>query len=160
MERLIQRGLRNTVRPSGHAIKGSFASNQGGSIPPNLIQCGNNESNSAYIRGSKENNLPIHPARYPAELPRFFIKFLTEPGDLVFDPFAGSNTTGAVAENLRRKWMSVEIRSDYATNSELRFKGKAAVEEMREPIGNSNDLPLVGKAQTGGTESLFSDNEE
>ena len=47
MKRLIKRGVKQTVRPSGHVINSTFASDQGGSIPPNLIQCGNNESNSA-----------------------------------------------------------------------------------------------------------------
>ncbi len=123
MKRLIKRGLRQTIRPSGHIINSSFASDQGGSIPSNLIQCGNTESNSPYIKNSKLAGNKIHPARFPADLPRFFTEFLTSPGDLVLDPFAGSNTTGYVAEGLRRKWISVEIREDYAEESRLRFEG-------------------------------------
>jgi len=46
---------------------------------------------------------------------------LTNPGDLVIDPFAGSNTTGAVAERLGRKWIAIEKSREYATDSELRF---------------------------------------
>lgn len=122
MKRLIKRGVKQTVRPSGHVINGSFASDKGGSIPSNLIQCGNNESNSSYIKGSKQLGNKVHPARFPAELPRFFIEFLTNPGDSVLDPFAGSNTTGYVAECLKRKWTGVEIRSDYAMESRLRFE--------------------------------------
>ena len=121
MERLIKRGTKNTKRPSGHNIKPSFAADKGGSIPPNIIECGNNESNSRYIKESKRKGQKIHPARFPAELPRFFMQFLTEPGDLVLDPFAGSNTTGAVAERLGRRWISVEKDSSYAQDSELRF---------------------------------------
>lgn len=123
MKRLIGRGLKATVRPSGHIINGSFASNHGGSIPSNLIQCGNNESNSAYIKNSKIAGSKIHPARFPAELPRFFIEFLTDTGDFVVDPFAGSNTTGQVAEALNRKWLGIELRRDYAEDSKLRFEG-------------------------------------
>ncbi len=121
MKRLIRRGIKNTVRPSGHVINESFANDKGGSIPSNLIQCGNNESNSSYIKNSKLLGNKIHPARFPAEIPKFFIEFLTNPGDLVLDPFAGSNTTGYVAESLSRKWTSVEVRSDYAKESGLRF---------------------------------------
>jgi len=123
MKRLIKRGVKQAVRPSGHVINGTFASDKGGSIPSNLIQCGNNESNSAYIKNSKRSGNKVHPARFPAELPRFFIEFLTNPGDFVLDPFAGSNTTGYVAEGLKRKWMGVEIRTDYAEESRLRFEG-------------------------------------
>jgi DNA modification methylase len=121
MARLIKRGIKNTKRPSGHNIKPTFAADKGGSIPPNLIECGNNESNSRYIKESKATGRKIHPARFPAELPRFFIQFLTDPGDLVVDPFAGSNTTGAVAQRLRRKWIAVEKSREYAADSELRF---------------------------------------
>ncbi len=50
-----------------------------------------------------------------------FIAFLTEPGELVLDPFADSNTTGAVAERLGRRWISLERDAQYAAGSELRF---------------------------------------
>lgn len=124
MERLIKRGVKQTVRPSGHVIKGSFATDKGGSIPANLIQCGNNESNSVYIKSSKRLGSKVHPARFPAELPRFFIEFLTKPGDLVVDPFAGSNTTGYVAESLQRRWIGVELDHKYAIESRLRFESE------------------------------------
>jgi site-specific DNA-methyltransferase (cytosine-N4-specific) len=114
MARLIKRGIKNTKRPSGHNIKPTFAADRGGSIPPNLIECGNNESNSRYIKESKSSGRKVHPARFPAELPRFFIQFLTDPGDVVLDPFAGSNTTGAVAERLGRKWIAIEKHREYA----------------------------------------------
>jgi len=55
------------------------------------------------------------------ELADFFIRFLTKPGDVVLDPFAGSNTTGRVAESLRRRWVSVELDPLYAKTSAVRF---------------------------------------
>jgi site-specific DNA-methyltransferase (cytosine-N4-specific) len=130
MQRLIKRGVKDTKRPSGHLIKQSFAEDKGGSIPANIIQCGNNESNSRYIKETKSSGRKIHPARYPAELPRFFIEFLTMPGDLVIDPFAGSNTTGAVAERLHRRWIAVEKNEEYAKDSELRFSDEAPYETV------------------------------
>ena len=62
-----------------------------------------------------------HPARFPAALPEFFIKLLTDRDDLVVDPFAGSNTTGAAAESLERRWLAFESVEEYAENSRLRF---------------------------------------
>jgi DNA modification methylase len=122
MLRLIRRGVTRTVRPSGHNIKETFAQDRGGSIPGNLIACGNNESNSNYLSFLKKHKRKIHPARFPAELPRFFINFLTEPGDLILDPFAGSNTTGYVAESLDRRWITIEISPEYVEDSRLRFQ--------------------------------------
>ncbi len=54
-----------------------------------------------------------HPARFPVELPSFFIKLLTQPGQLVFDPFAGTCTTAVAAENLGRQWLVTEIDPSY-----------------------------------------------
>ncbi|WP_309714032.1 site-specific DNA-methyltransferase [Armatimonas sp.] len=127
MERLIKRGLQKTQRPSGHSVKETFAEDRGGSIPGNLIECGNNESNSHYMKDTKAIGQKVHPARFPAELPRFFIKFLTTEGDVVLDPFAGSNTTGAVAESLERRWIGVEQSPDYAENSRLRFQERPKI---------------------------------
>lgn len=122
MLRLIKRGVKKTVRPSGHNVKATFANDRGGAIPGNLIECGKNESNSNYLSLLKRLGRKIHPARFPAELPRFFINFLTKPDDLVLDPFAGSNTTGYVAESLNRQWIAVEISKEYAEDSLLRFQ--------------------------------------
>ena len=79
-------------RPSGHDIGRAFGKDNGGAIPPNLLQISNSESNGSYLRGCKTVGVKGHPARFPAKLPEFFIRFLTEPGDLVLDIFAGSNT--------------------------------------------------------------------
>jgi site-specific DNA-methyltransferase (cytosine-N4-specific) len=122
MLRLIRRGVTRAVRPSGHNIKETFAQDRGGSIPGNLIACGNNESNSNYLSFLKKHKRKIHPARFPAELPRFFMNFLTEPGDLILDPFAGSNTTGYVAESLDRRWIAIEISPEYVEDSRVRFQ--------------------------------------
>ncbi len=122
MVRLIKRGITATRRPSGHNIRESFALDKGGAIPGNLIQCGNNESNSNYLSALKKAGKKIHPARFPSELPRLFINFLTDPGDTVLDPFAGSNTTGYVAESLNRSWIAIEINEEYARDSQLRFE--------------------------------------
>jgi len=121
MKRLIQRGLRETVRPSGHNITAKFAGDQGGSIPTNLLEWGNNDSNSAFMRACSDRGLKTHPARYPHVLPEFFTRFLTQPGDLVLDPFAGSNTTGQVAQSLGRRWLGFELDEEYLRVSALRF---------------------------------------
>ena len=131
MERLNKRGLRRTVRPSGHNIKPSFSKVEaGGSIPSNvveeelpidLLRFGNNAANDVYTERCKKAGVKVHPARFPAALPEFFIKLLTDEGDVVLDPFAGSNTTGAVAEKLQRRWIAVENVEVYLEASKFRF---------------------------------------
>ena len=120
MKRLLVRGYRAKERPSGHKITNKFT-DKGGSIPSNMIERGNNESNSDYIRLCGERGLKPHPARFPAAVPEFFVKLLTDPDDLVLDPFAGSNMTGSVAERLRRRWLGFELEPKYIETSRLRF---------------------------------------
>jgi len=124
MKRLLERGYKAKKRPSGHNITGKFMFNNGGSIPSNLLIRGNNESNSAYIKACKERNLKVHPARFPAALPEFFVKLATLPGDIVVDPFSGSNMTGYVAEQLKRRWVAVEMDQEYVKASAVRFDEK------------------------------------
>lgn len=132
MKRLINKGVKSTKRPSGHLIKESFSQDNGGSIPSNLIIAGNNESNSAYIRYCYQHDKKIHPARFPSALPEFFIKFITSEGDVVLDPFAGSNTTGMVAERLNRKWISFELSEEYYEDSKIRFMTPDSPEKEEE----------------------------
>ncbi len=108
-------------RPSGHDIGKGFGNDNGGAIPPNLLQFPNSESNSTYQRGCKVAGIKRHPARFPEKLPEFFIKFLTDPDDLVVDIFGGSNTTGSVAERLERKWISFDLSREYLAASSFRF---------------------------------------
>jgi len=112
------------VRPSGHDIGKGFAKDNGGAIPPNLLQIPNSESNGAYQAGCKAVGVGAHPARYPAKLPEFFIRMLTDPDDLVVDIFAGSNTTGQVAQAEGRRWMAFEVLPEYVGASVFRFLDK------------------------------------
>lgn len=109
-------------RPSEHVIgDNSFAVNNGGAIPSNVIISANTVGKGPYFDYCKKNNLEVHPARMSHDIPEFFINFLTKPGDLVIDPFAGSNMTGFTAEKADRRWLCVEINEEYAEGSKGRF---------------------------------------
>lgn len=133
MLRLSRRGIRETVRPSGHNITAEFNKlDPGGSIPANLIEpddsaddllrFGNNAANDQYAKLCKERGIKMHPARFPAALPEFFLKLLTDEQDVVLDPFAGSNTLGAVAERMARRWIAIDEVREYLEGASLRFE--------------------------------------
>lgn len=122
MKSLLEKGYKAKKRPSGHDISDKFAKDNGGAIPPNLLSFANTESNSAYLRRCKEAGLKPHPARFPSAFVDFFLDFLTDPGDLVVDPFAGSNTTGAACEAKGRRWIACEQVPSYLEGSRFRFR--------------------------------------
>jgi site-specific DNA-methyltransferase (cytosine-N4-specific) len=151
MKNLLKNGYKPKARPSGHDISSKFSYDRGGAIPPNIIDGQNDEdkvgigdpilwadiqpvnviaasntaSNDYYQRRCKEEGFKPHPARFPQALPEFVIHLCTEPGDIVLDPFAGSNMTGRVAETLQRRWLAFEIDENYLKSSKLRFEENA-----------------------------------
>lgn len=126
MKRLFREGVRKARRPSEHRITDGFERDNGGAIPCNLLQVANTTSRDDYLARCREAGLTPHPARFPPALPEFFVRFLTEEGDLVVDPFAGSNVTGHVAERLNRRWLAAEVNADYVAGSRLRFVAQPA----------------------------------
>jgi DNA modification methylase len=123
MKQLIRTGAYNSgERPSQHSIgTDSFARDNGGAIPPNVLVVSNTRARTDYLSYCRRIGLRPHPARMPEELPEFFIKMLTDPDDIVMDPFAGSNTTGAVAERLGRQWISTEVDVNFIRGAVGRF---------------------------------------
>lgn len=162
MKRLLKNGYNAGKRPSGHDISEKFGVNNGGSVPPNLLAIANTESTGQYQEHCIRNNLPIHPARFPSLLPEYFIRFLTDPGDLVVDPFAGSCITGMVAEDLKRKWVCIERSQEYIDgglgrfDSSVKEKGRqrSASYSISAPCSQpviDDEYPLTsGKAPTSG----------
>lgn len=131
-------------RPSGHDIGKAFGKDNGGAIPSNLLEIPNSESNGNYLSSCKTLKIKPHPARFPTRLPEFFIRFLTEPNDLVVDIFAGSNTTGYVAEVERRRWLAFDECREYLAASSFRLL----------PKGTSPEKLQTGYAQILSGETL------
>jgi DNA modification methylase len=129
---LIKNGYVAKKRPSGWDISKKFGRDNGGAIPPNLLMIPNTDSNSSYLERCRNAGYKPHPARFPADLPRFFIKFLTDSkDDVVLDIFAGSNMTGWVAEQEGRPWLSFELREDYLEASKFRWEPSQILSRSR-----------------------------
>jgi DNA modification methylase len=174
MKRLIETGKYNAgARPSEHHIGAeSFKTDNKGAIPPNvggvenefsidrtitpkdfeeatnLLKAANTGSRDAYREFCVERGATIHPARMPKALVEFFLKFLTDQDDLVLDPFGGSNTTGAIAEKMSRRWVSIEAEWKYAVNSIGRFEPHSIIEVDRDLSIFKVKAPDHGENQT------------
>lgn len=150
MQRLLKKKSYNSgKRPSEHTLGGSsFLANHGGSIQPNFIELSdgngadarlpnvmklaNTNSNDFFLRSCREQDLAPHPARMNPSLAAYFIEFLTDPGDLVLDPFAGSNTSGFVAELLGRRWTAIDSEKQYVKQSRIRFQDPVLKRDLGE----------------------------
>ena len=161
MLRKIKNGNVNAgKRPSGHTITDNFLKNNGGSISPNFLNVSNGEflfediENSLSIPNSnnqitynkfcKDNKLPSHPARMQIGLTEYFVRFLTNENDIVFDPFGGSNTTGMVSEVLKRRWVSCEMNLDYIKGSLIRFYSENKSRNIIERLAGERVSKMVG----------------
>jgi hypothetical protein len=146
MKKLFVNGYNKGIRPSGWSVRHQFARNNGGAIPPNLIEVGNNGSRGPYHDFCAEHRYALHPARFPREVPEFFTKFLTDPNDLILDPFGGSNMTGAVAEELGRRWIVSELRPEYLDGSLGRFDPKSSGLRLLSGANPNTPLPELKDA--------------
>ena len=144
MRGLLKSGYRAKLRPSGHDISENFSRDNGAAIPPNLIAIPNTESNSYYLRYCEKHGIKPHPARFPAALPEFFVRMLTDEGDMVLDPFGGSCVTGEVCERLRRRWVCVETCDEYVQGALGRFERppEPQQESMFDPTGEQTAYKL------------------
>jgi site-specific DNA-methyltransferase (cytosine-N4-specific) len=142
MKNLLKKKSYNSGnRPSEHKIsaegflknnKGSIAHNflemeqldeaRENRLPHNVLSFSNTSSNDYFLKICRNKNIIPHPARMNPGVVSFFINFLTSKGDIILDPFAGSNTTGLIAQKLKRKWISFEIDPEFAKQSKIRFE--------------------------------------
>ena len=125
MLELLRKGYTAKKRPSGHDISTKFRRNRGGAIPSNLLVVSHTSSNDYYQRRCREEEIDVHPARFPSDIPLFFISMLTDPGDVVVDIFAGSNVTGWVSEHTGRNWIAFELDPTYVRGAAFRFEPNA-----------------------------------
>jgi len=171
---LMRNGYKAKLRPSEHQISTKFGTDNGGAIPPtifkddggdeigatvtitppeseempvNVISASNTASNDWYQRRCREEDIKPHPARFPAALPEFVINLCTEEGDLVLDPFAGSNMTGHVAERLGRRWLAFELCEEYLKSSKFRFEDQPGRADAPTPDAGTSSTAKPG-AQT------------
>lgn len=156
MKGLLRNGYKAMKRPSGHDISDKFSIDNGAAIAPNLVAIPNTESNSYYLRYCKDKGIKPHPARYPSELPEFFVRMLTDKDDLVLDPFAGSCVTGEVCEKLGRNWICIDSCKEYLEGALGRFQIDSSIcnSTKKKNVSTSYRITkpgLLWDAETDGT---------
>lgn len=122
---LMEGNKRQAVYGDGaYKLRESSYSNQTeGSIPKNVFERGNACADTlAFRKFASKLGLPHHGAMFPTALASFFIKFLTREGDLVIDPFCGSNKTGLAAQRLNRRFVSVDRCAQFLRTSAELFR--------------------------------------
>jgi site-specific DNA-methyltransferase (adenine-specific) len=63
----------------------------------------------------------VHPTQKPVGLLKILIEYSTDPGEFVFDPYAGSGSTIVAAQECGRDAMGIEIEEDYVATARKRL---------------------------------------
>jgi site-specific DNA-methyltransferase (cytosine-N4-specific) len=130
----------------------------GSRVPDNMIEASNTASNTHYLKMCRKFDIDSHPARFPRQIPEFFVRFLTPkpPYDewdhgaldrpIVLDIFAGSNITGLIAENKGRYWMAFESEQKYIDSSQFRFLTEEQIDHaMNKEQSALGEFPAIGE---------------
>jgi len=127
LELIAAGGEKRTASYSDGAYRikeGSFGNITPGKIPTNVLSFAHSCADQRqYKKRARELGLPVHGAPMPLRLAKFLIEFLTEPGHLVVDRFAGSMTTAKAAELTGRRWLAAEMMAEYVRGGAERFRG-------------------------------------
>lgn len=125
-ERLLEAGkvqIRSSADGAHRVRANSFTTRPPGRIPDNVISLSHTcVGQNAYKSEARASGYEPHGAPFPESLVDMLVRYLTEEGMLVVDPFGGSQTTAAVCEKLRRRWISSEVVFDYVAGGLSRFK--------------------------------------
>lgn len=102
---------------------GRFSTPTPGRIPKNVLVRGHSCTDARrYRKDARDLGLPVHGARQPLSIPEFLVRFLSDVGDLIVDPFGGTVTTGMAAQRQGRRWLVVEAMLDYLRAGAVRFQ--------------------------------------
>jgi hypothetical protein len=95
-------------RPSGLDFGARSFAGTKSTFPSSLITAGTPGGMERWRQRLKAEGRQPHPCPMPLAVPRFVIEMMSRPGDLVVDPFFGSGSTGAAAEELGRRWIGID----------------------------------------------------
>ena len=120
-------GVQKYARYAGGAYtvrEGSFSAPTEGAIARNVLSIPHNDPDQQPARDyAAAHGLPSHPALMPSRLAEHFVRFLSDMGDLIVDPFGGWATTGRGAELHGRRWLVTERCREYLMAAAQRFRG-------------------------------------
>jgi site-specific DNA-methyltransferase (adenine-specific) len=93
---------------------------------------------------------PVHPTEKPVALMKELVRLFTNPGDVIFDPFMGSGSTGVAALELGRRFIGVEKDPVYFCLARDRIKEALSKNQIL-PMSNDRMPTLFGGAVYGST---------
>jgi site-specific DNA-methyltransferase (adenine-specific) len=86
-----------------------------------------------------------HPMQQPLEEAEKFVRYFTQPGDLVVDPCSGSFTTAVACKNLGRRFIGCDIRTEYVSKGQTRLAGLSLSDWERMNPENTDQHQENGK---------------
>lgn len=80
----------------------------------------------SFPRGAMQSERVDHPTQKPIALMKWCIELVSQPGELIFDPYTGSGTTGVAAMKTGRRFLGCEINEIYFAIAQRRIEDAAA----------------------------------
>lgn len=74
------------------------------------------------VTPQSEKTFGKHPTQKPVSLMKHFVSLLSNPGDVVLDPFMGSGSTGVAATMLGRSYIGIELDQKYFNTAQMRIQ--------------------------------------
>lgn len=78
------------------------------------------------ILGNNDNRFE-HPTQKPIKLIEMLVKASSKENDLILDPFLGSGTTAVACQNLKRRFIGIEISKEYCEIARQRLRQKTLI---------------------------------
>jgi site-specific DNA-methyltransferase (adenine-specific) len=100
------------------------------------------------VAGTFKERQGFHGCQMPEQLLGRIIRVSSNEGDVVFDPFAGSGTTLAVAKKLGRQFLGTELSEDYAAAATERLKSIRVGDPLNGPADPASSSPNTANGVT------------
>ena len=89
----------------------------------------------------KEKKYGGHPTQKPEKIMQHFVQLLSNPGDVVLDPFMGSGTTGVVSKQLGRSFIGVELEENYFDIALKRISDVKTAHKCKQKVDIAEKIP-------------------
>ena len=96
-------------------------------------------------KNKEDQDAKHHPAPFPCKLAEDHISSWSNEGDVVFDPMCGSGTVCKMAKLLNRKYIGIDISSDYCELAQSRLSDTQASDNKAKTLASKSSIVIANQ---------------